>query len=400
VARLSDRIRIGVVGLGWIGQEIARVALEDARVRLVGVADNDPAKAGRDLGEIIAEGRVGIPIDDNVEALLARARPEVAVVCTTSRVDDIASTIGQCVEHGAHVVTTCENLADPEAELPDGLDEKARDAGVVILAVGINPGFAMDRLPILLTQATRHIRRVRVQRVIDAASRRAQLQAKAGVGMTTKEFAKAMKKGTVGHSGLGASLRLIAKGLGASLDSTSEALRPLVAEYHTTSSVLGPVEPGKVRGIYQIARGFRSGRELITLEMIAALDEPNPRDTIDVVGEPPLHLSGEIPGDSCTVATVLSTIPVVVTMPAGLRTVLDVPLEQPEEPLPDLASDPRRSSAPHRPRRPKRARKKPEPKRDAGKRDAESKSGPRGSAKRRRKGATSTAEALGTSGAS
>jgi 2,4-diaminopentanoate dehydrogenase len=332
--RLKERIRIGIVGLGWVGQEVARAALEDPRVTLVGTADADKNKAGRDLGEIIGEGRLGIPIDQDLETMLKRARPEVAVVCTTSDVEILSDTLETCVAHGAHVVTTCENLADSEqalSQLEDGFDQRARDAGVVVLATGVNPGFAMDRLPVMLAQATRNIRRIRVTRVVNATTRRAQLQAKVGVGMTTQDFSEAIKAGTIGHAGLSSSLRLIAKGIGLHLDKTSEAFSPVIAA-EATASVFGPVAVGRVRGVYQVARGFRQGREVVTLELTMALDEPKPRDNIDIVGEPPLHFEGELPGDTCTVATVLSAIGVVVGMPPGLRCVLDVPLEQPEEP--------------------------------------------------------------------
>ncbi|MBK8014900.1 MAG: hypothetical protein IPK13_26585 [Deltaproteobacteria bacterium] len=340
MVRLYDRIRIGIVGLGWIGQEIARAAFEDARVSLVGVVDSDPTKAGRDLGEIIGEGRLGVPIDADVGAMLSRARPEVAVICSTSSVEALSPTLELCIEHGAHVVTTCENMADPDSalsQLRPGIEERARAADVVILATGVNPGFAMDRLPVTLSQATRNIRRIRVVRVVDASTRRAQLQAKIGVGMTPQAFGDAIRNGTVGHAGLGSSLRLVSKGLGISLDKTTEALSPLLADTATTST-LGAVPAGRVRGIYQIARGYRTRREIITLELTMALDEPEPRDTIDIVGEPPIHFEGELPGDDCTVATVLSAVSVVVTMSPGLRTVLDVPLERPEEPERDTTS--------------------------------------------------------------
>ncbi|MEO1231886.1 MAG: Gfo/Idh/MocA family oxidoreductase, partial [Myxococcota bacterium] len=330
MSRLAERIRIGIVGLGWVGQEVARAALEDARVTLVGVADVDPVKAGRDLGEIIGEGRLGVPIDTDVDSMLARARPEVAVVATTSDVEECGPTLEACIAHGAHVVTTCENLADGElalAQLEPGFHERARAAGVVVLSTGVNPGFAMDRLPVMLAQATRNIRRLRVQRTVDASTRRAQLQAKIGVGRDPAEFSDAIRDGTIGHAGLSASLRLVAKGLGFSLDKTSEAFSPVIAARDTTST-LGPVSAGAVRGIYQIARGYRGGREVVTLELTMALDEPRPRDTIDIVGEPPIHFEGELHGDPSTVATVLSAVGVVVTMPPGLRSVLDVPLEQ------------------------------------------------------------------------
>ena len=333
--KLLERVRIAVVGLGWVGQEVARAALEDPRVTLVGTSDADPSKAGRDLGEILGEGRLGIVIEPDPRELLLRVRPEVAVVTTTTDLAALQPTLELCLGAGAHVVTTCENLASPDAVDPNVarvLDGLARERNVVVLATGVNPGFAMDRLPVLLSQATRNIRRVRVQRVVDAASRRAQLQAKAGIGLAPKAFAEALTKGRVGHQGLVASLRLVAKGLGVTLDRVTETVRPLIAETPSGSSVLGPVEAGQVRGVYQVARGYRAGGELITLELVIALDEHHAHDTIDVIGEPPLHFEGELPGDQATIAAVLSAIPLVVHMSPGLRTVLDLPAEQPEEP--------------------------------------------------------------------
>jgi 4-hydroxy-tetrahydrodipicolinate reductase len=335
VPKLLERVRIAVVGLGWVGQEVARAALEDPRVTLVGTSDADPSKAGRDLGEILGEGRLGIVIEPDPRELLLRVRPEVAVVTTTTDLAALQPTLELCLGAGAHVVTTCENLASPDAVDPNVarvLDGLARERNVVVLATGVNPGFAMDRLPVLLSQATRNIRRVRVQRVVDAASRRAQLQAKAGIGLAPKAFAEALTKGRVGHQGLVASLRLVAKGLGVTLDRVTETVRPLIAETPSGSSVLGPVEAGQVRGVYQVARGYRAGGELITLELVIALDEHHAHDTIDVIGEPPLHFEGELPGDQATIAAVLSAIPLVVHMSPGLRTVLDLPAEQPEEP--------------------------------------------------------------------
>ncbi len=332
--RLKERIRFGIVGLGWVGQEVARAALEDARVTLVGIADTDPMKAGRDLGELIGEGRLGLPIDASVEGMLARTRPEVAVVSTQADVESVASVLEACVASGAHVITTCENLADPElgrAQLSPDFDLRARTAEVVVLATGVNPGFAMDRLPVTLAQATRNIRRIRVARVVDGSQRRAQLLQKVGVGLTPHGFGEAIRRGDVGHIGLAASVRLIARGLGISLDKTAEVFTPLLASSPATS-IIGAVPSGRVRGIHQIARGYRQAREVITLELTIAVDEPNPRDTIDIVGEPPIHFEGELPGDQCTVAAVLSAISVVVSMAPGVRTVLELPVEQPEEP--------------------------------------------------------------------
>ncbi len=329
----SEGIRIGVVGLGWVGRELCRAGLEDPRVRLVGCVDTDPIKADRDLGEILGEGRLALRIDRDLGGMLARARPEVCVVCTSSRVESVAPLLEICALHGAHVVTSCENLGDPE-RIRQGIElrlHKAfQNAGLVALATGANPGFMMDRLPVTLAQGSRNIRRVRVTRVVDAATRRAQLQGKVGVGLTAEAFGEALVAGTLGHAGLTTSLRLVAKGIGVTFDKTSEASSPVMAD-EAMESLLGPIPKGHVRGIYQVARGYREGRELVTHELTIALGEPNPRDTIDIVGEPPLHFEGVFPGDFGTVATLLAAVPLVVAMPPGVRTVLDLPLHPRED---------------------------------------------------------------------
>lgn len=316
-----------------MGQELARASLEDPRVELVGVADQDDGKAGRDLGEIIGHGRIEFPIEKKLEALLSRTRPEVAVLCTSSNVDEVARQAMSCLAHGAHVVTTCEDLAAPDhlrSKSVDKLRKEAASRGLVVIATGVNPGFVMDRLPVLLSRATRNIRRIRVRRVVDAATRRAQLQTKIGVGMSLEAFEAAAANGQIGHAGLLSSLKLLGEGLGITFEGASETIRPLIAETRSASSVLGPLEPGMVRGVYQIARGFRAGYEFASLELTMALDEPNPGDTVDIVGEPPLRFQGECPGDASTIATVLSTIPQTPTLQPGLRNVLDLTLVQPE----------------------------------------------------------------------
>src|SRR5205823_2417689 len=88
---------------------------------------------------IIGEGRLGVPIDPSVEGMLARARPEVAVVCTSSDVETLSPTLEACVDHGTHVVTSCENLADPDpalAQLEPGFEQRVRDSGLVRARTG------------------------------------------------------------------------------------------------------------------------------------------------------------------------------------------------------------------------------------------------------------------------
>src|SRR4029453_213826 len=90
----------------------------------------------------------------------------------------------------------------------------ARKAKVAVLATGVNPGFAMDALPIMLTAVCERVDRVIVDRVQDARARRLPFQQKIGAGLTTEQFQRQVDEGTVRHVGLTESIAMIADALG------------------------------------------------------------------------------------------------------------------------------------------------------------------------------------------
>jgi hypothetical protein len=59
-----DRRMIEVVhvGLGPLGQMMVRSAVERGCFHVVGAVDTDPAKIGKDLGELCGMARLGIPV--------------------------------------------------------------------------------------------------------------------------------------------------------------------------------------------------------------------------------------------------------------------------------------------------------------------------------------------------
>ena len=54
---MKKKIRVVQFGVGPIGASIARLMRQKSSLEIVGAVDRDPAKAGRDLGEI-TEARV------------------------------------------------------------------------------------------------------------------------------------------------------------------------------------------------------------------------------------------------------------------------------------------------------------------------------------------------------
>ena len=183
------------VGLGTIGLACLRVAASRPGVEIVGAIDSFSALTGQDAGSAAGLAKpLGVPIAPDWSVAPAA---DVALVCTTSQLADLRPVAAAAFERGLDVVSTCEPLACPPTDDPDAaaLDVLARGARRRLLGVGVNPGFVMDALPLVLAASQTTLRAVRVRRVVDASTRRPQLAAKVGAGLTPDEFAAGAKSG-------------------------------------------------------------------------------------------------------------------------------------------------------------------------------------------------------------
>src|SRR5207302_1730376 len=156
----------------------------------------------RTLAEVIP-GAPPIPVDATLQAALGRGVDAIAL-CTSSRLEAVAGDLARAAVAGAHVVSSCEELAAPPrsgalGDLCRHLDEDARVAGVTFVGTGVNPGFVMDRLPLQLAGAMVRVDGVRVERIVDAARRRGPLRAKVGEGLSVEEFRAGVAAGRLGH---------------------------------------------------------------------------------------------------------------------------------------------------------------------------------------------------------
>jgi len=307
-------VRFVHVGLGTIGLACLRVAAERPGVAVVAAVDSQPTLAGRDAGELAGLGRaLGVPVGSDWSSV---PPADVAIICTTSRLADLRPVVATAFERGLDVVSTCEPLAGPAADDPDAaaLDVLARRWQRRLLGVGVNPGFVMDALPLVLTATQTRVDAVRVRRVVDAATRRPQLAAKVGAGLTPAEFAAGVKRDEIGHVGLPASARLIAGGLGWQLDELRETIRPVMGA------------DGRCAGARQRLRATEDGRVRILLDLTIAVGARPSGDTILLDGSPPLRWATRpaTAGDEATAALAVNAALAVGGLPPGLRTMVDL----------------------------------------------------------------------------
>jgi len=207
------------IGVGPIGERIVGSALNRG-VEFVGAVDVDPSKVGRSLADVAGLDREqGVTVTDDVDEALA-TDPDVAFHSTVSEARAARPQLEPVVGAGVDVVTTCEELVYPwrdHAETASALDETARAHGATCLGTGINPGFAMDAMPAVLSTPMETVESVTVERVQNAGQRRKPLQEKVGAGVSVETFETEIAA-EAGHIGSTESVAMLADALDFDLD--------------------------------------------------------------------------------------------------------------------------------------------------------------------------------------
>jgi 4-hydroxy-tetrahydrodipicolinate reductase len=229
-----------------------------------------------------------------------------------------------------NLVSTCEELSMPlsspaGARVARRIDALAKKAHVSVLGTGINPGYMMDTLPLVLTGVCQQVESIRVRRVVDASKRRQPLQKKIGTGLSVDEFrAKAGKE--IRHVGLTESIALIARTLGWKLDDIQETIEPVVASQPVKTEYFS-VAAGRVTGVEQYGYGIAGGKRIIELHLRMCVDAGDSVDEVWLEGKPSIHSTVRgVHGDLSTAAVAANCIRRVIAAPPGLLTMADIPI--------------------------------------------------------------------------
>ena len=328
---MKKKIRAIQYGVGPIGASIARLMREKQAIEICGAIDTDPAKAGRDLGEVVGapDAPWGVKISADAKDVLEQAA-DIVIHSTSSSLPKVMDQLIACLEAESCVVSTCEELSYPYRKYPEAaakLDATAKDWGVALVGTGVNPGFVMDKLVITLAAVSQQIENAKALRVVDASMRRLPLQKKIGAGMSVEEFRQQVDAGVIKHVGLPESVAMVADSLNLAVDNITETIEPVIAKEPVRTEFLS-VDPGQAAGVHQIARGTAGGKELVYLELQMYVGAKDPHDTVELQGRPNISLviPGGSHGDIATASVVVNSIPAILDAPAGLRTARDLPI--------------------------------------------------------------------------
>jgi len=340
----------------WSTGNVGRNAIAgiDARpdLELVGVWVSNPDKVGRDAGELADLGRtLGVAATDDVEALLA-LRPDCIVhtAMADHRLFEALADLERLLRAGVNVVSSGPVfLQFPEGVVPEEmfgpLRQAALDAGVSLWVNGVDPGFANDWLPLVLTSVSERIDEVRCLEILNYATydQAMVLFDIMGFGRRLEDVPMLLQP-TVLTTAWGSVVRQIAAGLDVELDGIEECYERLPAP-ETFEIASGTIEKGTAAALRFEVRGIRGGRPVVVLEHVTRLrddlgpDWPQPAGQgcyrVVVRGEPTYTLDLQLLGSDgdhntgglkATAMRLVNAVPAVVEAAPGLLSALDLPL--------------------------------------------------------------------------
>ena len=330
-----DNIKVITWGAGAMGGGIARMLADKKGVEIVGAIVGRPENAKKDLGEHLGIRKLNVITSNNPKEVFDNVKADVVIIATDSYVKNVFPQIKLAAEHGVNVITIAEEMSYPygvEPELSAEIDKIAKENNVTILGTGVNPGFVLDTLIIVLSAGCRNVKKIKASRINDLSPFGTTVMKTQGVGTTLEEFKKGLKNETiVGHIGFKQSIPMVAKALGIEIDRVVETREPIISNTHRETPYV-TVEPGMVAGCKHIGYGMKGDEAVITLEhpqqIHPELEDVKTGDYIWIEGDPNLNLSikPETPGGIGTIAMAVNMIPQVINSKPGLVTMYDLPL--------------------------------------------------------------------------
>jgi hypothetical protein len=326
---------------GSVGRYAIGAIAEDPGLEVAGVWVHTESKEGRDAGEIAGIDSLGVAATRDKDALLALDADCVLYAPLLADVDEMC----RILESGKNVVTPTGFSFVKNPTLAARLDAACRKGGVSFHGSGIHPGFAGDRLPLMLSALCRRIDKVTVYEIFDlskGSESPEMIMDQLGFGMSAEDAAKEPPAlmgvmSTIFYE----SMDMLAAGLGFELDAYDHrhefALAKRDVQIHA-----GLIKKGQVAGQHFEYTGLVNEQAVIQFKTYWKMSrdiEPSwPYDatieyTVEVEGDPSVRCSltaidadTNEPGLVWTTMNCVNAIAPVCSAEPGIRSSLDLPL--------------------------------------------------------------------------
>jgi 4-hydroxy-tetrahydrodipicolinate reductase len=263
--------RVIVWGTGFTGKMVVRELLDHPAFELVAVIVNDPAKDGKDVGEILGIRPIGMKATRDVDAALAREADAVAYFGPTAEFAAAnIENMSRALRAGKNVVSTSMTpLVYPKACPPsmlEALDKACQEGSTSCFTTGIDPGFANDLFPLTLMGLCARVDSVRIQEILDYQSYTGDYAKTMGIGRPLEE--KALLENTkIMVFSWGHTIPLLADALGVEIERYASTYEKWAAPERIVH-MNGAIEKGCCAAVRFEIQGIVAGEPRIVIEHV------------------------------------------------------------------------------------------------------------------------------------
>lgn len=167
-------LKVIVWGTGNVGRPALRAVQSHSELELVAVIVSNPDKVGKDAGTLAGLPETGVLATDDYQAAIAAGADAVIYTATADiRPEEAMADLNACLAAGINVVSTSfYSFLHPGSvatEVTAPVQAACAASGASLLVSGIDPGWAMDALPVMLSGAVADIREIRCREIFNYA---------------------------------------------------------------------------------------------------------------------------------------------------------------------------------------------------------------------------------------
>lgn len=344
--------RVVVWGTGNVGRPAIRAVVAHRDLELVGVVVANPTKVGRDAGDLAGTGPVGVVATDDRSVAFAEDVDAVVYAATAdTRPEEAFVDLVDCLRAGRNVVSTAFypllHPASAPREVLDAVEPACAEGDSSVFVSGIDPGWALDILPALVSGVGAGITEVRVQELFNYAlyDQPDVVREVIGFGGPMDELPLMLLDFSLDMV-WSPMLRILADLLGVVVDDIEIAVERRPLERSVEVPGMGTFEAGTQGAFRFEVRAIVEGRPLLVVEHVTRIDDacasdwpssssPGGEHRVLLSGHPNLVVSvhgtepgepGAAGGGNATAANrIVNAIPAVVAAAAGPLSPLDLP---------------------------------------------------------------------------
>jgi hypothetical protein len=344
--------RVVVWGTGNAGRPAIRAVAAHADLELVSTVVSNPGKVGKDAGELAFIDPLGVAATDDVTVAFADDVDAVVYTATAdTRPDDAFADLVACLEAGANVVSTSFypllHPASAPTPMIEAVERACATGDASVFVSGIDPGWALDILPMLVSGVSAGIEEIRVQEIFNYALYDAPDVVRNVIGFGGPMDTTPLMLLDVALEMVWAPMvRILAESLGVELDAIATHVERRPLERTVEVPGMGTFVAGTQGAFRFEVQGVVDGRPRLVMEHVTRIDDdcapdwpvstaPGGIHRVRITGHPNLDVTihgtepgepGAAGGGNATAANrIVNAIPAVCDAPAGLLSVLDLP---------------------------------------------------------------------------